>query len=185
MKKKWITCVFLGIAAACMMALLLRRPLLVEVYLWELSNCKFDRKLSAAAGLADIRTQRAISGVCDLFAMDASDPGIRRALTYMGVDAVPCLIKSLADKDEERRVTAAAILRSLGADASAAAGPLEQALGDPNALVRYWAAYAFSEIDEVRPEAVGRLKSLAASDSDEDVRQIAEYVLQNRGLDVE
>jgi HEAT repeat protein len=94
-------------------------------------------------------------------------------------EAVPALAKSLSDQDAAVRLVAAARLRQLGADASAAASELAAALADDDARVREAAAEALIRIGG---EAVEPLAAQLASQNVE-ARKLALASLAKIGPD--
>jgi len=180
--RKRSACVLAVIAVSLAISVSMRREVAVEVYLWTLKNGSYDAQLNAVVKLAKLRTSRSISETCILFENSPSDSVYRSALIELGTDAVPCLVRNLMSDNEDNRIAAASLLRSLGSDANDATSALGYALFDKSDLVRYWAAYAFRYIDSIGPGAVDRLKDLAEHDNNSDVRLIAEQVVQERGL---
>lgn len=67
-------------------------------------------------------------------------------LGLMGEDIVPDLIIVLDDDVSMARAAAAFTLSMIGEDASGAIQPLMERLGDPDSLVRNWAAFALGSI---------------------------------------
>lgn len=80
---------------------------------------------------------------------------------------VDALIAQLGDADSNVRITAAAALGKLGADADAAVPPLQETLRDPHPEVRQASARALGDIGEA---AQGTTPALETALSDEDLR---------------
>jgi HEAT repeat protein len=89
---------------------------------------------------------------------------------------VDALIAQLGDADSNVRITAAAALGKLGADAEAAVAPLQEALRDPHPEVRQASARSLGEIGAAAPDAVAALES-ALNDEDLRVQLAAAWAL--------
>ncbi|HEV3339587.1 MAG TPA: HEAT repeat domain-containing protein [Pirellulales bacterium] len=79
------------------------------------------------------------------------------ALARIGDAAVPALIETLEDPDDEVRAQAAQALARMGATAAPAVDALVRALNDPNEEVRRGAARALGQIGSEADEAVPAL----------------------------
>jgi HEAT repeat protein len=113
-----------------------------------------------------------------------------RDLFLLGKDGVPHLVAALKDPDPEVRRAGTAGLSCWGmnrlmrhfADPARppalepqAVQPLRDALTDPDAFVRFWAAQALSDLPEQRSGLVPVLKELER-DADPEVRRLAAFL---------
>lgn len=112
-------------------------------------------------------------------ALEDADPERRlTAVTLLGIsenaEAVPVLAEALNDEDEEVRMEAVLALADFTDEAPVAA-MLSQALSDPSAEIRYEALDVLSDIETAEAKAA---VTKALDDPDEDVRELAEIILE-------
>jgi HEAT repeat protein len=112
-------------------------------------------------------------------ALHDADPQRRlAAVTLLGAsddpDIIPVLAQALSDQDEDVRMAAIQSLADFTGEAPLEA--IESALNDPSPDVRYEALEVLSDIGGERARRA--VERVAQSDPDEDVRELAESILE-------
>ncbi|MCI0465292.1 MAG: HEAT repeat domain-containing protein [Gemmataceae bacterium] len=109
-------------------------------------------------------------------------PYILKQFGPKAADAVPYLVKSLADREEGKRLAATLALGEIGTVAQSAAPALTKLLQDASPRVRLAAASTLARIDPRREELAEKQFHLALAQADKALSPLADRLRKNRLL---